>query len=268
MRRPTALILLALAAPATAQAVDGPITRLATVCGRPDVLARADGSAVAVWEEKPTAATATVRFCRIAAGAGTCTAGSEKSLAGVAGTTTSKPFVFDISGARIVVVHGGCCPQHTVRWLSSDGGATFGAQSDFASIVPFDQGAAIGPGDSISIVGDPASGTVGYQLATPTVNSKTTQEAVPDTAAGLPFAQAVGIDPATNRPLALWASSSDGFASASPSGNANLTASWTLPAAKLAGVTGMRLAGPVAVWVRGGRHEVALWSGGSFAAGV
>src|SRR4051794_7175710 len=125
MRRPTALILLALAAPATAQAVDGPITRLATAGGRPDVIARADGSAVAVWEEKPTAATANVHLCRIAAGAGTCLAGSEKVLTGAAGTTTSKPFVFDISGGRMVVVHGGCCPQHTNRWITPDGGATF-----------------------------------------------------------------------------------------------------------------------------------------------
>src|SRR3954449_2274880 len=136
MRRPIALVLLALGAPATAQAVDGPITRLATTGGRPDVLARSDGSAVAVWEEKPTAATANVHSCRIAAGTGTGTAGSEKVLTGAAGTTTSKPFVFDISGGRMVVVHGGCCPQHTYRWITSDGGSTFGSALDFASIVP------------------------------------------------------------------------------------------------------------------------------------
>src|SRR3954454_23677814 len=261
MRRPTALILLALAAPATAQAVDGPITRLATAGGRPDVIARADRSAVAVWEEKPTAETGNVHLCRIAAGAGTCIAGSEKVLTGAAGTTTSKPFVFDISGGRMVVVHGGCCPQHTFRWITSDGGATFGSSLDFASIVPVDQGAAVGPGDSISILGDPAAGTVDYQQASPTGGSKTTTEAVLDTAAGLTFAQTVGIDPVTNRPLALWASSSDGFFSSSASGNANLTASWTTPPGKLAGTVGMRLAGPFAVWRGGGHQEVGRRAG-------
>jgi hypothetical protein len=262
------LALLALGAPATAAAVDGPITQLAATGGRPDVLARADGSAVAVWEEKPTPATASVHFCRIAAGAGTCTAGSQKVLTSAAGTTTSKPFVFDISAGRLVVVHGGCCPQRTYRWISGDGGATFGNQSDFASIVPFDQGAAAGPGDSISLLGDPAAGTVGYQLASPIGNAKTTQEVVLDTAAGLTFAQTVGIDPADNRPLALWASSSDGFFSSSAAGSLNQAASWTTPPGKLADTTGMRLAGPLAVWTRAGRHEVARWAGSAFSAGV
>jgi hypothetical protein len=258
------LAALALGAPAAAVAVDGPVTRLATVGGRPDVIARADGSAVAVWEEKPAASTSNVHFCRLAAGAGTCTAGSEKTLTSVAGATTSRPFVFDLSGGRIVVVHGGCCAQHTYRWISGDGGATFGTQADFASLVPVDQGAAAGPGDTISLVGDPVTGTVGYQLANPAA-AKTTQEATLDGAAGLTFAQAVSVDPATGRPYAMWASSTDAFFSTATGANVNLTASWAAPG-KLAGVSGMRLAGALATWLRDGRHEVARWTGGGFSA--
>lgn len=268
MRSFAAVALLALAVPAAHAAVDGPITRLAAVGGRADVLARADGSAVAVWEEKPTATTANVHFCKIAAGAGTCTVGSEKTLASAAGTTTSRAFVFDLSAGRIVIVHGGCCPQHTNRWISADGGATFPTPPvDFASIVPFDEGAAAGPGDTISIVGDPVSGTVGYQRADPTA-AKTTQEVTLDTAAGLTFAQAVAVDPATGRPYAAWASSTDGFFAASVGPNFNAPAGWTLPPGKLAGTTAMRLAGPWAVWLHDGRHEVARWTDPGFGAGA
>lgn len=267
MRHALGLLLLAVAAPAAQATTEGPITRLATVGGRPDVLARADGSAVGVWEEKPTASTANVHFCRIAAGGGTCAAGSEKTLAASAGATTSRPFVFDLSGNRIVVVHGGCCAQHTYEWISADGGSTFGLRTDFASIVPFDQGAAVGPGDVISLLGDPVSGTVGYQRADPTA-AKTTAEATLDTAAGLTFAQAVAIDPGTGKPFALWASSADAFSSYATGTNLNLTASWTAPPAKLAGVSGMRLAGAYATWVKDGHHEVAKWTGSGFGAAV
>lgn len=266
MRIAGALALLALAAPAARAAVDGPITPLAAVGGRPSVLARADGSAIAVWEEKPTATTANVHFCRIAANAGTCTAGSEKILTGAAGSTTSKPFVFDLSANRIVVVHGGCCPQRTLRFISSDGGATFGASADFASLVPVDQGATAGPGDTISIVGDPATGTVGYQRADPAA-AKTTQEVTLDTQGGLTSGQAVAVDP-SGRPYAAWASSDDGFAAGSIGPNFNVAGGWTLPATTLAGTVGIRLAGPFAVWIQDGRHQVARWTGSAFGAGT
>lgn len=264
------VVLLALAlspSPAPA-ATDGPVTQLSASGGRPDVIARADGSAIAVWEEKPSATTSSVRFCRIAAGAGVCTAGTERTLASVAGATTSRPFVFDLSGTnRIVVVHGGTTPQRTNRWVSADGGATFPASgTDFASVVPFDQGATVGPGDMISLLGAPAAGTVRFQQA-PVSGAKTTAEATLEAAGAATAAHAVSIDPATSRPFALWASATQASSSSATSANANLTASWAAPAV-LAGVTGVRLAGTFATWVRDGRHEVARWTGGSFSAGA
>ncbi|MCW2992221.1 MAG: hypothetical protein JWM73_2815 [Solirubrobacterales bacterium] len=255
-----ALAALALGAPAARAAVDGPVTRLADTGGRADVIARADGSAVAVWESG-----ADVHFCRIAAGAGVCTTGSEKVLApgAAAGTTTSRPFVFDLSGNRIAVVRGECCPQHTYRWVSADNGATFAAGVDFASVVPADQGAAVGPGDGISLLGEPAR----YQLASATGAAKTTAEATLDATAGLTGAHAVALDPATSRPIALWGTPTDAFASGATTASPGLSASWA-PRAALPGVTGMRLSGPVAAWVRNGRHELARWSNGAFGAGV
>lgn len=257
-----ALAALAFAAPGAQAAVEGPVTQLAAVGGRADVLARADGSAIAVWESG-----ASVTFCRIAAGAGTCTAGSERVLApaAAAGTTTSRPFLFDLSGNRIVVVRGECCPgtQRTYRWISSDNGATFAAAVDFASVVPSDQGAAVGPGDSISLLGDPAR----YQLASTSGAGKTTAEATLDGSGGLTGAHAVSVDPAVDRPFALWGSATDAFFSGATTATPNVTASW--PArGSLPGVSGMRLAGAVATWVRDGRHEVARWAGGSFGAGT
>jgi hypothetical protein len=255
-----ALAALALFAPAAQGAVTGPVTALAAAGERPHVLARADGSAVAAWESG-----ASVTFCRIAAGAAACAAGSEKLLAPAAptGATTSRPFVFDLSGGRIVVVRGECCPQHTYRWISADNGATFAAAVDFASVVPADQGAAVGPGDAISLLGDPAR----YQLAPATTASKTTAEATLDTSAGLTGGHAVSVDPAANRPIALWGTAADAFASGAATASPNLSSSW--PArTPLAGVTGMRLSGAVATWVRGGRHEIARWASGSFGAGV
>src|SRR4051794_41821319 len=82
MRLRAALTLVALWAPATAAAVDGPITRLATVGGRPDVLARADGSAVAGWGGKPTAAPAPRRLCRGPGGPGAGTPRPAKAPGG------------------------------------------------------------------------------------------------------------------------------------------------------------------------------------------
>lgn len=254
-----ALALLAAAASDARAAIEGPVARLAASGGRADIVARADGSALAVWESATT-----VRFCRIAAGAGECAAGSERDLTSAVGATRSRPFLFDLGGQRIVVVHGVCCPQRTYRWVSTDGGSVFPASGvDFASVVPVDQGAAAGPGDSISLLGEPAR----YQLA-PLTGAKTTQEVVLDGATGLTGARAVSVDPATNRPFALWGSAADAFAAGATSAAPVLAASWTLPAAKLAGVTGMRVAGSLATWVRGGRHEVARWSGAGFTAGV
>ncbi|MDX6663924.1 MAG: hypothetical protein QOG68_130 [Solirubrobacteraceae bacterium] len=271
MRRagaPITLLLLALVAPAAPAAVDGPVTQLVAVGGRPDVLASADGSAFVVWEEKPTATTANVHFCRVAARAGACTTDQILSGGGAGGTATSRPFVFGISANRLAVVHGGTTPQHTYDWIYSIGAGTFAPRADFASIVPIDQGAAVGPGDSISLLGDPASGTVGYQLA-PLLGSKTTTEATLDTGSGLTSAQAVGVDPVTARPFATWASSTDAFVSSAIAANPNLTASWASPATRLAGVGAMRIASgsasAYATWVRAGHHEVARWSGTAFA---
>ncbi|MFL5844374.1 MAG: fibronectin type III domain-containing protein [Solirubrobacteraceae bacterium] len=260
--RPLAAALagLALAAPAAIAAPEAPVTRVSDTGGRADVLARADGSALAVWESG-----ASVRFCRIAAGAGTCTAGTERTLApdAAVGTTTSRPFLFDLSGNRIVVVRGECCPQHTYRWISSDNGATFPAGVDFASVVPLDQGAAVGPGDAISLLGDPAR----YQLATTAGAGKTAAEAALDASPGLTGAHAVSVDPLSGRPFAAWSSATDTFFSGATTSSPNSASNWAARGT-ITGATGVRLAGAVAAWVRGGRHEIARWSAGVLSAPV
>ena len=245
------LALLALGAPAASAAVEGPVTQVASGGVRPDVLARADGSALVVWEVKPE-----VRVCRVAEATGLCVAGSERTLASSAGET-SRPFVFGLGGARVVVVHGGCCPQRTYRFNSADDGGTFLAGVDFASIVPADQGAAV-TGETLQLLGDPVAGTVGYQQAPAVSGGKVTQEATLDTAAGV-TTFAVSSD---GRPFAAWGAT----AAASPAGSANLSASWTTPSS-LGPVAAVRLAGSHATWVRDGVHEVAQRSGGAFTAG-
>lgn len=250
------LAALALAAPAARAAVDGPVTRLAEPGGRAGVIARADGTAVAVWESG-----ADVHVCRIAAGAGVCAAGTDRTLtpAAGAGTTTSRPFVFDLSGGRLLVVRGECCPQHTYRWISADGGATFGAAVDFASVVPSDAGAAVGPGDAVSLLGDPPR----YQQGATTGAGKTSAS-VSLSAAAAPGAHSVAIDPATSRPYAAWASGADTLAAgATSSAGSAFGSPFTL-----AGATGVRLSGAAATWVRDGRHELGRWTGSALADGT
>lgn len=255
MRR-LAIALLALSAPAAQAAVEGPAERLADAGGRPDVTVRSDGTAWVAWEGSGAT---NLRMCRIDPGASGCAAGTERTGEGATGTT-SRPFVLSLGGDRVVVVHGGCCPQRTYRFISDDGGATYSAGVDFASLVPADVALA---GDTLQLVGDPASGTVGYQQAAVGAGSKVTQEATLEASAPA-TAYAVATD--AGRPVAAWTTATDGFAARSPAGAPNASASWA--SVPLAGATGIRLAGPYATWVRAGARELATWSNGALGAGV
>lgn len=248
-------LLTAVTAASPAQgALEGPVQVLAGAGGRPDVLLRADGTALVSWESGTS-----VQVCRLPPGATAC-AGTA-TIAGPPGTTSrSRPFLLEGSSSRVLVVQGACCPQATQRFASTDGGALFGAGTDFASVVPADEGVIAGPGTQISLLGAPAR----YQLASSTGFGKTTQVVTLDTDAAIVGSRALALDPATGRPFATWGTAADAEAAGATSTTPSTAASWGAPGA-LAGTTGVRLAAGWATWVRGGRHEIARWTGAAFA---
>ncbi|HZN87392.1 MAG TPA: hypothetical protein VFB44_00310 [Thermoleophilaceae bacterium] len=209
-----ALGLGALFAAGSAQAAPPIVVGQATFDGAPDIAVDPGGTAHIAWNDSAPAIDE-VRYCRLARGAGGC-ADSETFVGIQPGDQDSvhgRAHVFFSAPNAVTVFHqrGLTGSGHMMANRSTDGGLTFGARNrtgvSFSNSAAPDE-AVYGPGNSITAITEVTTAGVFVQNGSPLDNTPSLGEAQLLSSDSGEDAS-IGIDPADNKPVAVYEIQSD-----------------------------------------------------------
>ena len=210
----TALALGALFAAGPAQAAPPIVVGGATFDGAPDIAVDPAGTAHIAWADS-SPAIEEVRYCRLARGAGAC-ADPETFVGSQPGDqdgVSGRPHVFFSAPNVVTVFHqrGLTGSGHMMANRSTDGGLNFGARNRtgvaFSNSAAPDE-AVYGPGNTITALTEVTTAGVFVQNGSPLDDTPSLGEADLLTP-GSGEDASIGIDPADNKPVAVYEIQSD-----------------------------------------------------------